>query len=63
MEPATCNCKEIRLVPDKWRFDSFVICGKEFFRFPSLGGVRRGFLLKFFGMLGKEMSQITTTTQ
>jgi hypothetical protein len=34
-------------------FDSLVICGNEFFQFPSFGGVRGGFILKFFGMMGK----------
>ena len=34
-------------------FDSLVICGKMLFLFPPFGGIKGGFLLKFFGMMGK----------
>ena len=37
----------------KERFDSFIIYGKMLFLFPPLGGIKWGFLLKFFGMMGK----------
>jgi hypothetical protein len=37
----------------KERFDSLIICGETDFLFSPLGGLKGGFLLKFFGMLGR----------